>query len=154
MRAVGIDLGAARIGLALSDSDGRVAAPYEVVHRSGDRARDRRRIAQLVAEAEAEVVVVGVPYSLDGRQGPAARRALAEVAELRRDLPVAVETYDERFSTVTADRSVREMGLPRARRREVVDKIAAAVILQAWLDHRVSGPSDGTDVDAQDDEDR
>jgi putative Holliday junction resolvase len=136
MRALGVDLGSKRIGVALSDSDGRVASPFEVVTRSGDRPRDHRRIAELVAEAEAEVVVVGVPYSLDGSVGPAARRALAEVEVLRRALGVPVETYDERLSTVTAHRSLREMHVDAATRRRVVDKVAAAVILQAWLDHR------------------
>ena len=74
MRALGIDLGSKRIGVALSDSAGTVASPFEVVQRSGDRQRDHRRLAELAAEAEAEIVVVGVPYSLDGSVGPAAKR--------------------------------------------------------------------------------
>lgn len=143
MRALGIDLGSKRIGVALSDSDGTVAAPFEVVLRSSDQQRDHRRLVDLAAEAEAEVVVVGVPYSLDGSVGPAARRALAEVRRLQRVMPVPVETYDERLSTVTAHRSLQEMNVGAATRRKVVDKIAAAVILQAWLDHRAaSGPPD------------
>lgn len=136
MRALGVDLGAKRIGIALSDSAGTLAVPLDVVQRSSDRARDHRRLAELVAEAEAEVVVVGVPYSMDGSIGPAAKRALAEVRTLRRALEVPVQTYDERLSTVTAHRSLREMDVDAATRRKVVDKIAAAVILQAWLDHR------------------
>lgn len=143
MRALGIDLGSKRIGVALSDSDGTVAAPFEVVLRSSDQQRDHRRLVELANEAEAEVVVVGVPYSLDGSLGPAARRALAEVRRLQRVMPVPVETYDERLSTVTAHRSLQEMNVGAATRRKVVDKIAAAVILQAWLDHRAaSGPPD------------
>ena len=136
MRALGVDLGSRRIGVALSDSGGTVASPYEVVERSGDRQRDHRRLAALVDEAEAEIVVVGVPYSMDGTVGPAARRALAEIRALGRALCVPVETYDERLSTVTAHRSLREMNVDAATRRRVVDKIAAAVILQSWLDHR------------------
>lgn len=148
MRAVGVDLGSKRIGVALSDSAGTLATPYEVVQRSKDRQGDHRRLAALVDEAEAEVVVVGVPYSLDGGVGPAARRALAEVRALRRALPVPVETYDERLSTVTAHRSLREMDLDAAARRRVVDKVAAAVILQAWLDHRAgSTPTDPPEPD-------
>ena len=136
MRALGLDLGSKRIGVALSDSDGTMALPYEVVQRSGDRARDHRRIAELVAEAEAEVVVVGLPYSLDGSIGPTARRYLAETARLRATLGVPVETYDERLTTVTAERQLRETQMTGTARRRVVDKVAAAVMLQSWLDHR------------------
>ncbi|MGV3758458.1 MAG: Holliday junction resolvase RuvX, partial [Actinomycetota bacterium] len=82
MRAPGIDLGAKRIGVALSDSAGTMATPYEVVQRSGDRPRDHRRIAALAEEAGAEVLVVGLPRSLDGTDGPAARAARAEATEL------------------------------------------------------------------------
>ncbi len=136
MRAIGIDLGSRRIGVALSDSAGTMALPFEVVQRSGDRHRDHRRIAELVAEAEAEVVVVGLPYSLDGSIGPTARRYLAETAQLRATIGVPVETYDERLTTVTAERSLRETQMSGRQRRRVVDKVAAAVMLQGWLDHR------------------
>jgi putative Holliday junction resolvase len=136
VRAIGLDLGSKRIGVALSDSGGALALPYEVVQRSGDRRRDHRRIAELVAEAEAEVVVVGMPYSLDGSVGPTARRYLAESEELRATLTVPVETYDERLTTVTAERSLREMQMSAGARRRVVDKVAATVMLQSWLDHR------------------
>jgi len=142
MRALGVDLGSRRIGVALSDSAGTVASPFEVVERSGDRQRDHRRLADLVDETEAEIVVVGVPYSMDGSVGPAARRALAEIRVLGRALRVPVETYDERLSTVTAHRSLREMNVGAVTRRRVVDKIAAAVILQSWLDHRDAVTSD------------
>ncbi len=136
MRALGIDLGSKRIGVALSDSAGTVAVPYEVVTRTKDRQRDHRRLLELAQEAEVECVVVGMPYSLDGSEGPAARRARAEIEVLRRVLPVPVETYDERLSTVTADRSLREMQLGAGARRRMVDSVAASVILQSWLDHR------------------
>lgn len=140
MRALGIDLGSKRIGVAVSDSDGTMAVPLEVVQRSSDRARDHRRLAALADEAEVECVVVGMPYSLDGSVGPAARRAMAEVKLLRRALRVPVETYDERLSTVTADRSLRELQLGASARRRMVDSVAASVILQAWLDHRRAAP--------------
>lgn len=149
MRALGIDLGSKRIGVALCDSAGTVAVPYEVVQRTKDRARDHRRLVELAAEAEVECVVVGMPYSLDGSEGPAARRARAEVEVLRRVMPVPIETYDERLSTVTADRSLREMQLGASARRRMVDSVAASVILQSWLDHRRSG-ADATDSWAAD----
>lgn len=138
MRALGLDLGSVRIGVALSNSEGTVAVPYQVVTRSQDRNGDHRKIAALVAEAEAECVVVGMPYSLDGSMGPAARKAQAEIKLLRKLLTVSVETYDERFTTVTADRSLREMNLGAAERRKMVDSVAASIILQSWLDHRQS----------------
>jgi putative Holliday junction resolvase len=133
-RAVGLDLGARRIGVALCDSAGTLATPYEVVLRSGDRQRDHRRIAELVAEAEAEVVVVGLPLSLDGSVGPAAAGVQAEVAELREHLGVPVEVWDERLSTVEAGRRLQSAGVPGRKRRHVIDQVAATVILQSWLD--------------------
>lgn len=132
MRAIGIDLGSKRIGVALSS--GTLATPYEVVNRSGDRRRDHRRIAELADEAEAELVVVGVPLSLDGTVGPAAQRALDEVEQLAEVVGRPVETWDERLSTVTAERSLIAQDLRAPARRRVVDKVAAAVILQSWLD--------------------
>jgi putative Holliday junction resolvase len=133
-RAVALDIGTRRIGVALSDSGGTVATPYEVVTRSGERARDHRRIAGLVEEAGADVVVVGLPLSLDGSLGPSARTVLAEVDELRMALDVDVVTWDERLSTVEAERSLRVMGVKKGNRRQVVDQVAATVILQSWLD--------------------
>jgi putative Holliday junction resolvase len=136
VRALGIDLGTKRIGVALADSAGTLATPYEVVARSGDRARDHRRIAELAAEADAVQLVVGLPLSLDGSEGPAAILALAEVEELREATGLPVVTWDERLTTVTADRDLMRMGMKADARRRVVDKVAAAVMLQAWLDHR------------------
>jgi putative holliday junction resolvase len=138
MRALGLDLGSRRIGVAISDSAGAVAVPYEVLQRTGDRPREHRRIRDLAAEAEAEIVVVGIPYSLDGSCGPAARRYLAEVRELERTLELPVVTHDERLSTASAHRSLAAAEVPERARRQVVDKVAAAVILQSWLDLRRS----------------
>jgi putative Holliday junction resolvase len=135
MRAMGIDLGSKRIGVAVSDRSGTIATPYEVVLRTGDVARDHRRLADLVADTEAERVVVGLPYSLDGSIGPAARTVLAEVEQLAvafGDVPV--ETFDERLTTVTAHQLLAEQGVGSKKRREVVDQVAAAVLLQTWLE--------------------
>jgi putative holliday junction resolvase len=135
MRAIGLDIGTRRIGVAVSDSAGTVATPYEVVTRSGDRAVDHRRIVELVAEVEADVVVVGLPLSLDGSIGPAARSILDEADELRAHLPVvSLVTWDERLSTVEAERSLRAGGVGGRKGRQVVDQVAATVILQSWLD--------------------
>jgi len=134
MRAIGLDLGTRRIGVAVSDSAGLIASPYEVIERASDRAADHAEVARLVAEVGADCVVVGLPISLDGTIGPAAQAALAEVDELAAALDVAVETHDERLSSVTAERTLRERGMRGQARRKVVDKLAATVILQAWLD--------------------
>lgn len=136
MRALGLDLGSKRIGIALSA--GTIATPYEVLARSGDRARDHRAIAGHVTETGAEIVVVGLPLSMDGSLSTAAERALAERDELAAALDVPVETWDERLSTVTAERSLLDQQLRAPARRQVVDKVAAAVILQSWLDARAA----------------
>ena len=136
MRALGLDLGSRRIGVALSDSAGTVAAPYETVQRCGDVALDHRRILALATEADVEVLVVGLPLSLDGTVGPAADNVLAEIDALRDATGLPVETYDERLTTVTATRLLREGGVTGKARRQLVDKVAASVILQSWLDGR------------------
>jgi putative Holliday junction resolvase len=134
VRVLGLDIGSRRIGVAVSDPRRVVASPYAVLHRAGDRTADHRAVAELVAEVEAALVVVGLPRSLDGRIGPAARQVLDEVEQLRTALPVPVECHDERLSTVSAERSLREAGVRGRDRRAVVDKVAAAVLLQSWLD--------------------
>ena len=134
MRAVGLDLGERRVGVAISDDAGSVATPYEVIRRSGDLSSDRRRIARIVADVEAGIVVVGLPLSLDGSIGPAARAALEEVSALEEILDVPVTTHDERLTTVSADRQLQGLGLDAKRRRKMIDEVAASVMLQAWLD--------------------
>jgi putative holliday junction resolvase len=131
---IGLDPGSKRIGVAVSDDGRTVATPIEVLARSGDVARDHRAIAALVEEWEATLVVVGLPLGLKGDVGTAARQVLTEIEALRATLQVPVETYDERLTTVTADRSLMEQGLRAEARRRVVDKVAAAVLLQGWLD--------------------
>ena len=143
MRALGIDLGSKRIGVALSDSAGTLATPYEVVPRSGDRHRDHRRIAALAEEAGAECLVVGLPLLLDGTKGAAAVAAEAEAAELAAATGLPVDLWDERLTTVTADRDLLSLDLKAPARRRIVDKVAASVMLQAWLDHRrLTAPED------------
>jgi putative Holliday junction resolvase len=136
VRVLALDLGSKRIGVAVSDSGGTLATPYEVIHRSGERSRDHARVRELVEETGAEQLLVGLPLSLDGSTGPAARLVLDEVEELAATTGVPVETYDERLTTVTADRLLIGQGMKAPARRTVVDKVAAAVFLQAWLDGR------------------
>ncbi len=136
MRALALDLGSKRIGVAVSDRSGTIASPLTVIERSRSRRQDHERIARLVAAEEAELVVVGLPRSLSGAEGPAAVSAKAEVSALASVVDVPVETWDERFTTVTAERVLRERGVRGQARRQVVDQVAAAVILQSWLDAR------------------
>lgn len=134
MRALGLDLGSKRIGVAVSDSDGTLAMPIEVVRRSGDRVREHREIAGLVEEWEAEIVIVGLPLNMDGSEGEMAKKYRSEAKALGDTLDVPVVPYDERLTTVTAERTLMEQEMKADARRTVVDKVAAAVMLQAWLD--------------------
>lgn len=133
-RAVGLDLGSRRIGVAVCDGAGTIAVPWGTIDRSGDRAVDHRRIAEVVEETGAVTVVVGLPLRLDGSVGPAAEGVLGEIDEIASAVEVPVESYDERLTTVTAERGLKERGMRGRRRRTVVDQLAATVILQGWLD--------------------
>lgn len=142
-RALGVDLGERRIGVAVSDDDGLLATPFEVIQRVGDHSVEHGRILAIAAETGAGTIVVGLPYSLDGSDGPAARKVAAEVRGLTRrvrrlDAGVSVVTADERLSTIMAHQSLDSGGVPHRKRREMVDAVAAAVILQGWLDRNTS----------------
>lgn len=138
MRALGVDLGSKRIGLALSDLSGTIASPLSVLARSRSKREDHEAIRRLVIEEEVEVVVVGLPLTLSGAHGPAAKAVTDEVTQLSSVVGVPVELVDERLTTVAADRILREGDLSASKRRLHVDKIAAAVLLQTWLDGRRS----------------
>jgi putative Holliday junction resolvase len=131
---LGLDLGERRIGVAVCDAGRTLATPYGTVHRKGDRPAEHRDIAEMVAETESELIVVGLPLSLDGTLGPAAKRVISEAKALRRALGLEVVTHDERLTTVTAEDYLAERGIKGRRRRELVDQVAAAVILQSWID--------------------
>ena len=148
MRVLALDLGSKRIGVAVSDPSETIASPDRVLERTGSRTRDHKAIGDLVAEWEAELVVVGLPLSLSGEDGPAARATREEAAELAAALTVPVELHDERLTTVTASRTLQEAKMTADARRRVVDKVAAAVLLQSWLDERASRRRrDGTETE-------
>jgi putative holliday junction resolvase len=138
MRALALDLGSRRVGVAVGDDRSGLAFPRDAVGRAsaraGGRTEDHRRVAALVAEEEVDVVVVGLPRSMDGGLGPAARAALAEVEELRAALAVPVEVHDERLTTVAADRALAGAGVPGRQRRRSIDSAAAAVLLTSWFE--------------------
>jgi len=135
-RVLGVDLGSRRIGLAVSDPGGRVATPHSVIERSGDVAADHRTILAHAREAGASRVVVGLPLSLSGKAGPAAKAVLGEVDALRALAggEITVETHDERLTTVIAQRGLQAANAPRRARRQAVDAAAAAVMLQSYLE--------------------
>lgn len=137
MRALGLDVGSKTIGVAVSDELGFAAHPETVIARAGTRA-DVVTLVALAAKHEVSAVVIGIPYELSGREGPRAKRVRVLLDALRAALPpaIAIHEEDERFSTVTAERVLLEADLSRARRKQVIDKQAAAVILQGWLDRR------------------
>lgn len=136
MRVLALDLGSKRIGIAVSDRSGTIASPLMVLQRSGRIATDHTRIKEIVEAEEAVLVVVGLPLSMNGSTGTAARAAIAEAAALATVVGVPVETFDERRTTVTADRILLDAGKRAPERRKIIDKVAAAVILQTWLDGR------------------
>ena len=135
-RRLGIDIGNVRIGVATSDPDGILATPVETVRRDRSGA-DLRRLTRLAHEMEAVEVVVGLPRTLAGRIGPSAQDAI-DFADLlaARIAPTPVRLADERLTTVTAQRSLREAGVRGKGQRSVVDQAAAVGILQSWLDER------------------
>lgn len=136
MRVLGIDLGSKRIGIATSDRSGLIATPLTVLQRCGSMGGDHRNIAKMVVEEEALAVIVGLPLNMDGSEGSAAKAARAEAERMATVVGVPVHVYDERLTTVEADRVLLERNMNAQARRKVVDKVAAAVMLQAWLDAR------------------
>ena len=133
-RRLGIDVGAVRVGVATCDPDGILATPVETVPRDPDGGADVRRIAELVAEHDVVGVVLGLPRTLRGEDGPAARAAREFADALRAGLDVPVELTDERMTTVVAARQLSGRGVRGRRQRAVVDQAAAVQILQGWLD--------------------
>jgi putative Holliday junction resolvase len=140
-RVLGLDLGDSRIGVAISDDERRIAVPLGTV-RTGAPG-DVRAVAELVREHGVGLVVVGHPLLLSGEAGEQAHHAERFAGALRGILPVPVELHDERLSTVEAERALREAGATSRERRGAVDRSAAAVILQSWLDADRGGA--GTD---------
>ena len=134
MRVIGIDLGSKRIGIALSDSDLTVATPLDVVERSGNVEKDHIAILKITDEWEVQKIIVGLPVSLDGTLGPSAQSVMDEIKMLRGVTDIPIETHDERYTTVTAEQILLQQNVKRDRKKRVIDKVAAAIILQGWID--------------------
>lgn len=119
----------------MSDSSGVIASPLTVVARSDNHGQDHKKIQELIDEYEVDCVVVGMPLSMSGKVGPAAKSAQDEIKEMQAALSVPVYSYDERLTSKTANESMMQANMKAQARRRIVDKIAAAVMLQGWLDH-------------------
>lgn len=140
MRIFGLDVGTRTVGVAISDALGMTAQPLTTLRRTGLRA-DLAELRRLAETHEVRQAVVGLPLNMDGTEGPSAVAARAFGEALARALDIPVEYQDERLSTVAAQRALLEADVSRARRREVVDQVAAALILQTWLDTRQGNPT-------------
>ena len=143
IRALGVDPGTKRIGIAVSDLSGTIASPLMVLQRSKSRQHDLHELARIARDEEAEVIVMGLPLNMDGSHGKSAKAAVAEARRLATLVDVPVEMHDERLTTVSADRSMMEAGLDARQRRVRVDKVAAAIMLQSWLDSRAARAAAG-----------
>ena len=131
--AIGLDIGERRIGVALSDPDGVVAVPLTVITRSGGEA-DIEAILGLVRQYDAGRIVAGLPLSMDGTVGKQAERVQEFLTALSESLDISIDTWDERLSTVAAERLMVDTGLKRDKRKGARDTLAAAIILQGYLD--------------------
>ena len=133
---MGIDIGSRRVGVAVSDAGGIIAHPLTTLDAGTGGALPLARLTELVADREVGGIVVGLPRRLDGTHGPEARAAEAVAEQLRAELGVRVELWDERLTSVQAERLLVDAGVRRKKRREATDRIAAALILQGFLDRQ------------------
>ena len=133
MRVLGVDFGHKRIGLALSDETGTIAQPFQYIA-GGGVAAVSRELARICAERQIGKVVVGVPLRLDGKASEQTERTLAFIAELRRATTVPVAEWDERLTSVQAERALLEGNVRRSERKQKIDKVAAQIMLQSYLD--------------------
>lgn len=131
-KALGIDLGDARVGVAISDDLGMLAHPLETIPVQSTPVL--KRVLALATERSATTIVVGMPRNMNGSLGPAAEKAKAFIEELRRETSIRVVAWDERLSTVSAQRALQEAGRNTKKQRAVIDQVAAQIILQSWLD--------------------
>ena len=135
MRFMGLDFGGKSIGIALSDETGLIASPRETLRRASLE-KDIQHLTELARQEGVEEILVGMPFSLDGSEGPQAKKVLAFIHALQQGSGIHVTPWDERLSTVAAQRALLEGNVSRARRKKVVDQVAAAIVLQGYLDYR------------------
>jgi len=137
VRALGLDIGEKRVGVALSDPSGSVATPLKVIA-TAEALADARVLQRLVDDYEVELIVVGLPLSLDGTEGPQARQTRVVAEKLTRGLALKVDYFDERLSSTQAKRAMTDAGVSDKAKRGSVDMVAASLFLQSYLDARRS----------------
>ncbi len=145
---MGLDVGDKRIGVALSDEGAVLATPRETMVRQSNK-KDIARLLDLAQKQQVGEILVGMPYFLDGSSGPQAEKVSRFVDALRAGTEIPVTVWDERLTTVAAEEILAENGVPSAERRAVIDKVAAAVILQSYLDRKRASLADPTSADEQ-----
>ncbi|HET7290828.1 MAG TPA: Holliday junction resolvase RuvX [Vicinamibacteria bacterium] len=142
MRYLGLDVGDARIGVAVSDETATIASGLPTLVRKGPR-KDVQAVARLAEEHEVSEVVVGLPRRLDGEIGPQGQKVLSFMDAIRDALEVPVVAWDERFTTAIARQALLEADVKRKARKGAVDKVAAILILQNYLDYRKLADAEG-----------
>jgi putative Holliday junction resolvase len=147
MRILGLDYGDRRLGFALSDPLGSIAFPRETVTLQHPN-QALKAVTQMCATTRAEKLVIGYPLNMDGSKGPRTDITDRFIAQLRPQLNIPIETWDERLSTRTAEAALIEGGVRRERRKEFVDKMAAQIMLQHYLDSQSGAPISSPDMDA------
>jgi len=133
MRTMGLDYGERRIGVAMSDMFGWTAQGLEVIDRKVTADPDTR-IAELIEQYEVGTIVVGLPKNMNGTIGPSGENCIAFADRIRQKLDLPVHLWDERLTTVSAERTLLEADVSRSKRKQVIDKMAAAILLQSYLD--------------------
>ena len=134
MRKLCLDIGSVRIGIAQSDSLGIIATACSTLVRSKSSMQDAKKIAEMIKEKQVDTVVVGLPLKLDGSEGDSVKMIRAFVQELSKHTNATIVYEDERFSTVSAQRILIESNVRREKRKDIVDSVAATIILQSYLD--------------------
>lgn len=135
LRALGLDIGSKRIGVAISDESGLIAQPLQTISSTGAE-RDILSILEIVRDYNVTEIVVGLPYNMDGSEGPQVEKVRKFNGLLLQKAGLPVFEWDERLTTIAAERTLLEADMSRAKRRKLVDRIAAALILQGHLDRR------------------
>ncbi len=148
MRTLGLDIGSKRIGLAVSDPSRQIAQPLTVVERKPDGS-ELAELKRLVEEYEISEIVVGLPLTMQGNLGPQAKEVTDYIDLLAQGLALPIRVWDERLTTLLADRSLSEAGAKITKRKRAVDKIAASIILQGYLDSKRLEESSAADEQAK-----
>ncbi|HUV03736.1 MAG TPA: Holliday junction resolvase RuvX [Armatimonadota bacterium] len=146
MRIMGLDVGDKTIGVAVSDELGITANPVTVIQRTASLKKDIGEVRRIAEAGGVERIVVGMPLMLDGTMGIQAEKVAGFVEALRRRVRIPVDVWDERLTTVEVERVLVEMDQSRAKRRKVIDKLAAAVILKSYLDRQSAKAGEADDA--------